>query len=571
MFRHILSLLILSMILVACVDEVCVREYDVSDSCKIVIPFSIDNSSSSRSGEQVFDEIIDHVYLLFFSDVNDKPDAIVHVNVQETKELSFNLPSELKSGTTYKLVAIANADDYVTDEYENFIEYVNSISGLSDICLFHSASIVSSLVSVPATESASSQVCGVPMKATDDFSFTKTNGELTVTKSDKLLFYRLVSRVDVINSAGNIIVDGIAMCNWRDSGYLEDSATLPGNICGTIKSDNDGFANSLQFVSPVTEESGSQNLIGALYCFPSVVESSVKGDENTTALIIKARYNGEDTSCYYRVNLGVKDGSSELKANTKYTVNIKDVSGRGFPTPDEAYVATTEPSTEPTIPEGMDFALIPLDSDRVKVDHNTRTIEIDAFDPDCFNSFIDLEFEIFVSNERQSNQIWVKSELYWPLEGRVSKDRSDVYLYCPDSFSDSHPKVYFKSTQEEKELSFGRDISVVDKDKIFISVGAMAPDDPAIIRKIYIGEFNNMTEYTLTIKPRTVIIDDVVLFDTDNTPWLILDRNIQHTANYYDNNINKNAIIKLLERDVEGKRGQAYNYCALNNMKIPFK
>lgn len=420
------------------------------------------------------------------------------------------------------------------------------------------------------------------MKATDDsFSFIRTNGEISVTKSDKLLFYRLVSRVDVINSANNVIIEGVAMCNWRDSGYIVDSATLPGNICGVLTDEGGNTTNSLQFVSPINDDAGSQNLIGALYCFPSAVETSVKGDENTTALIIKARYNDEDTSCYYRVNLGVKEDSSELKANTKYTVNIKDVNGKGYATPEEAYAATTEPSTEPTIPEGMDFALIPLKTDRVKVDHNTRTIEIDAFDPDCFNSFIDLEFEIYINEDRQSNKIWVKSELNWPLEGRVSKDKSDVYLYCPDSYKENNPKVYFKSTKEEKELSFSKDISVVDKDKIFISVGAMAPDDPAIIRKVSIGEFNNATEYTLKIKPRPVIIDDVVLFDNDNNPWLILDRNIQHSANYYNNNVNKDAIVKLLVRDTNGNRGQAYNYCGLQytginsslakNIQIPFK
>lgn len=582
MYRHILSLLILAILSVACADESGIDEHADSDSCKIVIPFSIDNSSKTRSGEQVFDETIEHVYLMFFSDLNATPDAVVQVKVEDSEVLSFYLPSELKSRTTYTLVAIANADDYVPSGFENFSEYVKSVSGLSDICLFHSGSIVSSLATVSTTDPTYSQVCGVPMKAMDDtFSFTKTNGEISITKCDKLLFYRLVSRVDVINSANNVIIEGIAMCNWRDSGYIADSATLSGNICGVLTGDSGNNLNSLQFVSPITDDDGSQNLIGALYCFPSVVENSAKGDENTTALIIKARYDGEDTSCYYRVNLGVNEDSSELKANTKYTVNIKDVSGKGYATPEEAYVATTEPSTEPTIPEGMDFALIPLSTDRVKVDHDARTIEIDAFDPDCFNSFIDFEFEIYINEERQSNQIWVKSELNWPLEGRISKDRSDVYLYCLNSFKENNPEVYFKSTKKNIELSFGKDISVVDKDKIFISVGAMAPDDPAIIRKVSIGEFNNLTEYTLTIKPRTVIIDDVVLFDTDKTPWLILDRNIQHTAYYYNNNVNKNAIIKLLERDVEGKRGQAYNYCGLQyneknsslmkNIQIPFK
>lgn len=594
MYRHILSLLILAILSVACADESGIDELADSDSCKIVIPFSIDNSSKTRSGEQVFDETIEHVYLMFFSDLNATPDAVVQVKVEDSEVLSFYLPSELKSGTTYTLVAIANADDYVPSGFENFSEYVKSVSGLSDICLFHSGSIVSSLASVSTTDPTYSQVCGVPMKAMDGtFSFTKTNGEISITKCDKLLFYRLVSRVDVINSANNVIIEGIAMCNWRDSGYIADSATLPGNICGVLTDGGVNTLNSLQFVSPVTDDDGSQNLIGALYCFPSVVENSLKGDENTTALIIKARYNGEDTSCYYRVNLGVNEDSSELKANTKYTVNIKDVSGKGYATPEEAYVATTEPSTEPTIPEGMDFALIPLSTDRVKVDHDARTIEIDAFDPDCFNSFIDIPVKIYlnedvyksvtVSNDNTTNDN--RNTLEWPLIGRFSLEESKDYYYCPNSFISDANKATVYSKSEEKEVVlpyFSPEIKAVNNTEFYISVGAMAPDDPALTKVIrfcvYVDEnpkANNFPDlivnYTLNIKPREVIIDDVVLFDTDKTPWLILDRNIQHTAYYYNNNVNKNAIIKLLERDVEGKRGQAYNYCALNYMKIPSK
>lgn len=588
MYRHILSLLILAMLSVACVDESGMDEYDVSDSCRIVIPFSIDNSSKTRSGEQVFDEIIDHVYLLFFSDLNAKPDAVVQVKVEDSEELSFYLPSELKSGTTYTLVAIANADDYVPNGFEKFSEYVKSVSGLSEICLFRSGSIVSSFASVSTTEPTYSQVCGVPMKATDNsFSFIRTNGGISITKSDKLLFYRLVSRVDVINSANNVIIEGVAMCNWRDSGYIVDSATLPGNICGVLTDEGGNTTNSLQFVSPINDDAGSQNLIGALYCFPSAVETSVKGDENTTALIIKARYNGEDTSCYYRVNLGVKEDSSELKANTKYTVNIKDVNGKGYPTPEEAYAATTEPSTEPTIPEGMDFALIPLSTDRVKVDHNTRTIEIDAFDPDCFNSFIDIPFKIYlnedvyksvtVSNDNTTNEN--RNTLEWPLIGRFSVEESKDYYYCPNSFASDANKaaVYSKSQGKEVILPyFSPEIKAVNNTEFFISVGAVAPDDPALNKVIrfcvYVDEnpkpndFPNITvNYTLIIKPREAIIDDVVLTD-NNDYWLIMDRNVQKTSGLAPE------ILKLIGRDENGKKRQAYNCTnAFPIMYIPSK
>lgn len=563
------------MLLMSCSDELGTRKSVVSDSCEIVIPFSIDKSSGTRSGEQIFDETVDHVYLLFFSDENPSPDTVFRVTVDNSDRLSFTLPSTLEADTIYKLIAIANADEYVPSKFKNFSEYVKSVSALSEICLFRSGSIVSSFATSSTTETNSSQLCGVPMKAADNFSFTKSDGDITVTKGDKLIFYRLVSRIDVYNSSESITIEGIAMCNWRDSGYIEDSATLPGNICGVLRdegsNESGNSANSLQFVSPIKDDSGSQSLTGALYCFPSAAKTSAKGDENTTALIIKARYNDESTYCYYRINLGVSKNSSELKANTKYSINIKDVSSKGFPTPEEAYAATADEPYVPVYPD-TPVALVPLSNEHlISVDHDKREIVIDGFAPEKFNSFIDIPLEVYIKDPNTNPTIVVKNDdinnhLRWPLEGRISMDTSEEYFYCKKSFTDGSVMNAESKTFSYDELKNMGEMTLRNGEKLFLSVGAMAPDDPEIERKIWMKiPKEPMPEsfyYTIKIRPRPAIIDDVILFDANSNPWLVMDRNVQDLTATGSEKVGRNG---------DYKKRQAYHYCHWEDMKIPFK
>lgn len=219
----------------------------------------------------------------------------------------------------------------------------------------------------------------------------------------------------------------------------------------------------------------------------------------------------------------------------------------------------------PEIPEDMDFTIIPVDGKRVKIDHKAKTIEIDAFDPDCFNSFIDIPFWVYNKSDNPKEIISVNfnpsypSE--WPMVGNVSLEKSDDYCYCSNSFSTS--AVYSKSRDKEvlaRDIEYGANVN--QNGKFYISVGAMAPDDPPIKKVIRI--YNNKTyeyyDYSLSITSGPVIIDDVILTDTKGQNWLIFDRNIQDQSveNFHE---------YIGVRD-DGSKYQAYNYTSMVNSSI---
>ncbi|MDE6697144.1 MAG: hypothetical protein K2K25_09710, partial [Muribaculaceae bacterium] len=77
------------------------------------------------------------------------------------------------------------------------------------------------------------------------------------------------------------------------------------------------------------------------------------------------------------------------------------------------------------------------------------------------------------------------------------------------------------------------------------------------------GEVRNDWTYTLNIKPRPVIIDDVIITDEEGHSYVVMDRNVQ--------NIYTTGIPAICGRDKDGKRMQAYHYCGWKEMKIPFK
>ncbi len=226
---------------------------------------------------------------------------------------------------------------------------------------------------------------------------------------------------------------------------------------------------------------------------------------------------------------------------------------------------------EPEIPD-MDFTIIPVNGERVQIDHKNRKIEIDAFDPECFNSFIDIPFKAYIKPGSSIKQLTVQSsDLSWPLEGAISKSSMKDYFYCANSFASTKGKVFSGSKGIEMQASNVILSNVItgvkDGDEFFISVGAMAPDDPAIERSITIMDLDyNMVNYNLIIKPSPVVIDDVILSDNQGNKWLLFDRNIQDLSSFEDYVGLKN-----------GRKYQAYDYTNIvissfgSKIGIPFK
>lgn len=690
LFDSIILLLPMVFMAIGCSDDLRNQDIVGADVDEVSISFSVDKVAVTRSGSSLdWESAIDHAYLLFYDssneEGNDFPVTAVRAEIKENSSdmLTFKMPLILGENKDYKLVAVANADDYAPEGFSSFGGYLST-------WLENDSEVESRPLHMHKDGIITADLDLLPMVGSPEndgkFSFTKHNGTYQVSTS--LRFRRSVARVDVVNIVREgFIVEGVAICNWRDAVAVEDSDAEVGVILSEIS----------EFLeTPEPDESGIQKMIGQLYCFPSVSEDATLNDNLTTALIIKAKYDDDESPSYYRVNVGMSGSRAEIKANTKYTVTIQSVKGSGAATPEEAYAsddnllvlsmvedwdlegnfamddygnfiilsrgslefaadshenveikvlrskeinwkveylsdgensaeafkvtkisdssiiispAGTNSGTEvlsgkcrvsavtsqgntltvdvslrqfasgdsPVIPWEKDFALVPLQGDRVKVDHEAMTIEIDGFDPDCFNSFIDIPFQVYISErigkdqKIEANVITSDNNaLQWPLEGRVARQPSKNFCYCKESFTDG--SVY-NSANPDKKVDKAtldiHDLELSDGDKFYISVGAMAPDDPDITRTISVklyggGEVKDDWTYTLKIKPRPIIIDDVIISDEDGQSYVVMDRNVQLISG-------SNGFPEAYGRDNDGKRMQAYHYCGWNSMKIPFK
>lgn len=666
-----------------------------------VISFSVENVSQTRTeGSVRMETMIDHAYLLFYDSgaslETDVPLAAVRGEVSETdpSALSFKMPMRLKPGTDYRLLALANADFYVPDGYANFADYVRSwCAADTDVREY--------LHFFKAGRILADRVSCLPMRGSvvDNGYFRFTTGDNGCFQvSASLSFRRMVARIDLTNNAGSgFVVEGVTVCNWRDAIPVNTEGSGPddrfGTIRGVLSDDGDGTGADVFVRVPDADENGRQQLRESIYCFPSVCHDSYSSDRQSTALIIKAKYKDDTESSYYRVNLGVAGNKSLIKANTRYTVNIQSVNGRGASTPEDAYMSREslirlsviedwdldvggfamdddgnfiilstcrlEFDGEPTeirevrilssgnltldvryiadgddskypfiaslqpgnpvstltvstadknsgddvlsgkfvitahspeggslsvdlyvcqkstsgdtednvIPDGMPFALIPQSFDHVRIDHVRKEIEIDGFDPDCFNSFIDIPFKVYVDGTTGDGvPVGISSSLEWPLEGRISRDRSDVYTYCKESFSEQKKQKVSRNGDLILCSQIGnKAISIInaDTDVFYISVGAMGPDDPAIQREVILSGEEKTVTYSLTVRPRKAIVDDVVIWHDDRF-WMIMDRNVQSTSADWIN-------YAYVGRDADGKKRQAYNYCDKTLITVPFK
>lgn len=215
------------------------------------------------------------------------------------------------------------------------------------------------------------------------------------------------------------------------------------------------------------------------------------------------------------------------------------------------------------------FALIPVEgslnkrtglyeADHVKVGHRqnedgswTNTIEIDGFAPEIYNGFIDIPMKVYTDPELGEVKVKITNTLSWPMEGCMSQNQAGNLKYEWDSFK--------KSNTPPQPSAINTDLP---NDAVLnVSVGAMGPDDPAIIRRIKMSDGTTPVEYILTIKPRPVIIDDVILKLSDDSYIMVCDRNVQDPGK-----------ANFCGWTLEGYReSQAYHFGSYTSMVIPEK
>lgn len=327
-FFLILSAILVAFFATGCADDLRNRNMFDAGTEEVAMSFSVEKVASTRAEDgQDIESVIDHAYLLFYpshvSNYNSVPIAAVRaeISTSDPASLSFKMPLRLEPDTDYKLLAIANADAYLPDGFTNFADYLqtwcaNSQNADADLLLYYADRILSS------------EIDCLPMRGgvVEDapFRFTMQNGSYKVSAS--LSFRRLVARIDVANITKDLKIEGVALCNWRNSVSVADEVDEFGNragkICGILSDEDADTDDSIFLNMPVPDYSGVQQLQKSIYSFPSNSEDAYSSDKTSTALILKAKYKDDSESTYYRVNIGSKGNRSELKTNTKYLVTI---------------------------------------------------------------------------------------------------------------------------------------------------------------------------------------------------------------------------------------------------------
>lgn len=553
-------------ILTCCSDDFQHQGGSVSHAGEASIAYSLADENNTRQLSDLRCEAaVGHAYFLFFSKDGEFIDyAIAADDVDNSGMMKFDIPASLVQNVNYSLIALANADDFTPAGYDDFGDYLQSFSSLpltlDDPRLLLQCKSPMTPLSIES----------LPMMATlmdnSSFSFSRVGNALKVRGS--LDFNRLVARIDVTNNVSdNFQLKGLGLCNWRDSyAPLSETADIEGNIKG-ILSDADA---SCDFID-ISNYSYGAETVPVFYSFPYASREAGQGDRTTTALMLKAIYGDDTDISYYRVNVGLKDSFSELKSNHRYNIVVNSVKAGGKDTPLEAYEATSQSPIE-----GPAFTLEKCPESEADCKHlddfvqATATthgkIVIDGFEPDSFNSFIDIPFRLDVSESLGSDvHVSVSSSLEWPLEGTVSSTCcKNVYYYSPESFKDGSVvdagnSVVLTPPAVTQPLS--------KNSTFYISVGAMAPDDPPINRTLTLSANGKSVSYDIIVRPRKVIINDVIMkFESNN--YLIADRNYQNFENFKEYNGSNGTSLSNWNG---GVRKQAYYYCSLKDMNIPGK
>ncbi len=220
-----------------CADDLRHRSVFDAGAGDAVIRFSVEDVSLTRDGEsEDIESVIDHAYLLFYAPdaslVADAPVAAVKAELDpaQTGNLKFKMPLSLLPNTDYQLIAIANADEYTPSGFENFGTYLESWCHISssdkDPLYLYSSSRISPQVNT-----------NLPMKGgvvgDVPFRFSFENGIYSIPSS--LSFCRMVARVDVANIVKeSFIVEGVALCNWRDAVPVSTFDSQLGNGFGAL-------------------------------------------------------------------------------------------------------------------------------------------------------------------------------------------------------------------------------------------------------------------------------------------------------------------------------------------------
>lgn len=158
--RRILFLLPMALGVIGCADDLRNEDIFAGSEYDVEISYSVDKSSSTRTGSSSdWESVIGHAWLLFYEEGDsfddDMPVAAVRAEVKDNASgvLSFRMPLRLEENKDYQLIALANADDYVPGGFSGYGDYIlnrntgNSEDGYGPLQMFRQDPILSGSVS----------------------------------------------------------------------------------------------------------------------------------------------------------------------------------------------------------------------------------------------------------------------------------------------------------------------------------------------------------------------------------------------------------------------------------------
>ena len=164
-----------------------------------------------------------------------------------------------------------------------------------------------------------------------------SDGSSGSSQSINVTLKRITTKFSLTNKVSKSTLDikGVKVTNYRSRGLVFADAVEPnsvimhGTVTGHVSTEDAGY--TLPKI-----EGGFQVANEGLYAFPNIAPYAVLGDKETTALLLKASYNGNIDS-YYRVNIAVNSGLGQLlQRNMLYNIIISGVTGNGSPTEEDA-------------------------------------------------------------------------------------------------------------------------------------------------------------------------------------------------------------------------------------------
>jgi hypothetical protein len=175
-------------------------------------------------------------------------------------------------------------------------------------------------------------------------SITKQTTQLTTP----IYLLRMLAKIDVQldeNVAGltnTFKMKSVRLYNTNTKGKIVPGA-VPVTVA-TVPTDAGKYLGPLEYTDFSSPGKTDVAVCGSIYTFetkaPAATLESVEAASNATCLVVGGIYDNSGKVTYYRIDFLDEDKKFiDILRNHQYTVNIKDVTGNGYATPEEAFEA----------------------------------------------------------------------------------------------------------------------------------------------------------------------------------------------------------------------------------------